>query len=95
MQYYVFIADTPYTGTTNYYPMAVEEELTKEEIANICEEYARENGESYSYLATGWCEDWESEEEEENYYADCSCECIHFPDEKSAFEYAEEYGFEF
>lgn len=35
------------------------------------EDLVRDNAEGFEYLATGWGEDFETEEEREDYYADC------------------------
>lgn len=75
MKYYKFTATTPYCGTDRVELIESEEGLSSAEIDEMCTEYAYENGEQFTYLATGWDEDWGSEEDEENYFADCSCIC--------------------
>ena len=75
MYYYKFTATTPYCGTDRVELIDREEPMTQSEIDNLCAELAEENGEMYTHLATGWDDDWESEEDEENYFADCCCEC--------------------
>lgn len=75
MYYYKFTATTPYCGTDSVEFVEKEEPMTQNEIDLYCAEFAQENGEAYAYLAYGWDEDWESEEDEENYYADCICTC--------------------
>lgn len=75
MYYYKFTATTPYCGTDTEELFESEEPLEQWAIDEMCADYAREVGETYSYLATGWDEDWDTEEDEENYFADCSCEC--------------------
>ena len=93
MYYYKFTADTIYCGTENEYFVATKEPLTAKEIDEMCEEYARENAESFEYLLTGWEDDnFEDEGEREealtNYYADAECKC----EEITKDEYEEELG---
>jgi hypothetical protein len=60
---------TPYCGTdTTYWVFADHEGDIPEETLN---EWVMENAEGYEYLVTGWDEDFETEEEREDYYADC------------------------
>lgn len=80
MFYYKFVADTPYCGTEDEIYMCSERELSKTELDEMAEEYARENAEGYEYLVTGWddeiIEDMSEDEITEmieNYYADCGC----------------------
>lgn len=49
------------------------EDITDEELDTIADEKAMENGEQYEYVCTGWDEEFESEEERDDYYANCSC----------------------
>lgn len=42
------------------------------EIDEYIEEGMYDYAESYEYVARGWGEDWESEEDEEEYYNNCS-----------------------
>lgn len=55
MIYVKFICNTPYCGTESIYYQEFEEEDEKL-FDEICEEYARENGESYEHLINGWGE---------------------------------------
>lgn len=43
-------------------------------LDNIANDKAYDNGETFSYVATDGGADFESEEEEANYYADCWCD---------------------
>lgn len=63
---------TPYCGTdTTYWVFADHEgDIPKEEL----DDWVHENAESFEYLATGWDEDFETEEDREDYYADCGCD---------------------
>lgn len=80
MFYYKFVADTPYCGAESENYVCSKEELSKADLDEMAEEFARENAEGYEYLVTGWddeiIEDMSEDEVEElinNYYADCNC----------------------
>ena len=45
---------------------------TMEEAVFYANENLRDYAESYAYVATGWDKDFESEEEEESYYDNCT-----------------------
>ena len=72
MKYYKFIMETPYCGTEETVYEAYEEELTIDDLNRIAEDLCQTHAESYSYLVAGWGEE-PSEEELDNYYADCFC----------------------
>lgn len=83
MFYYKFTASTPYCGTELVEYHKFETEPNDEMLECIAEQIARENGESYEYLLTGWddenIEDLSEGEIEEmlnNYYADCHCKYV-------------------
>ena len=60
---------TPYCGTdTTYWVFADHEGDIPEEDLN---DWVQENAESFEYLVNGWGEDFETEEDREDYYADC------------------------
>ena len=67
---YKVTCTTPYAGTDQEYWVLAD---SKEDIYDgDLEIWAYENAQSYEYLAAGgWGEDWESEEERDDYYADC------------------------
>lgn len=74
MKYYVFVANTPYAE--NEYYLKIEEDKIQDLEALLneyAEEFAHENAEDFEYLATGWYDDFETEEDRENYYNDCYC----------------------
>ena len=80
MFYYKFTATTPYCGTEQVEYHKFDTKPNDEMLNSIAEQMARENGESYEYLVTGWddenIEGLDSGEVEEilnNYYADCHC----------------------
>lgn len=63
---------TPYCGTdVSYWVFADHEGDIPEEDLNDC---VYEHAEGFSYLVTGWGEDFESEEDRDDYYADCGYE---------------------
>lgn len=69
MRYFEFVADTEFLGTSVSEVMALEDdEVENFPFDEYIEDMARDNAESYSYFATGYGEDWESVEEEEEYY---------------------------
>ena len=79
MFYYRLTAQTPFCGTDNEYYYSFEEEPSRGELQEMAEQLARENGESFEYLLTGWDDDEfddpdEKQEALDNYYADCYCE---------------------
>lgn len=59
---------TPYAGTDQIDYLEFDSE---EEGNGYGEDTAAENAGSYSYLASGWGEDFENEEAEEDYYSNC------------------------
>ena len=59
----------PYCGTdTTYWVLAAKEDDIDTEDIDI---WVHDTAESFKYLATGLGEDFESEEDREDYYADC------------------------
>lgn len=72
MKYVRFTAETPYCGTTIDEYQFFDDNITDEELGEIASEIIYHNAESFEYLATGWGEDFESEEDRESYYQDCT-----------------------
>lgn len=72
MKYVKFWAETPYCGTDAEDYQEFEDDVTEEELNEILYEMVADNAESFEYLATGWGEDFESEEERNSYYEDCT-----------------------
>lgn len=70
-RYIKFIVGTPYTGTEDTIYEIYSGDTTDSFLNEILEEYINDNAESYEYLATGWDEEFDDEEEKDNYYADC------------------------
>ena len=75
---------------SNDYCRCDESEVLEVENIEEAEAYAEENiyeyADSYSYVATGWDEGFESEEEEEAYYENCTFDIEEITEE----EYQEE-----
>ena len=72
MKYVKMWVDTPYCGTKNTQYLEVPDDVDENDLNEECEEWSYSNADDYSYLATGWGEDFEDEDEREDYYADCS-----------------------
>ena len=67
---YKITCTTPYAGTDQEYWVLAN---SKEDIyEGDLEIWAHDNAEAYEYLAIGWGDDWESEEDRDDYYTDCS-----------------------
>lgn len=47
-----------YGGATYSYYIAVPDDFEEMDIEEMSREYARENAEEFSYLATGWDMEW-------------------------------------
>lgn len=71
MRYIRFRGSTPYCGTAYDEVEEFDDSVTDEELDEISEDKRLQNAESYEYLATGWGDDFETEEEREQYYEDC------------------------
>ena len=68
-----------FTGGTGYCGCDIEDyrapdSVEDHEIDLIAEDMAHDNAESYEHVATGWGEGWESEQDEEDYYANAYCD---------------------
>lgn len=67
-----------FTGGNNYCGCDLDEyekfdDITDKELDQYAEGLAQDNGESFEHVAIGWGEEFESEEEEEDYYSNCWC----------------------
>lgn len=85
MKYVKFYLSNGYAGCDNEQYEQYDDDVDERVIDYDLTERATENGEQYLWCATGWEEDWESEEDEEFYWQDCL--------ENSSWEYIskEEY----
>ena len=70
-RYIHFMGETPYCGTDYNDYIEFEDGTPNNVIDEYSDELCQQNAESFEYLATGWDEDWESEEERESYYENC------------------------
>lgn len=73
MRYIRFTGGTGYCGCDIEEYIAYDDIIDDEDLDEIAEEMAYDNGESYEYVVIGWDEEWESEEDRENYFANCWC----------------------
>ena len=87
MRYYHYHGETAYCGTDidEYLALPDDEELDVEEYE---EAMAQQLFDSYSYLATGWNEESDDPDFEENFKADCSVSLVEITKE----QYDEEMG---
>lgn len=69
MKYIKINFGNEYCGCDGEKYLAFEDDSTEEEIDEYAYELAIENANSYSYLYTGWENDFEDEDDEENYYS--------------------------
>lgn len=67
MVYIKFVGGNGYCGC-DWEEYQAFEEFNEKEFDEILEELSYENAESYEYIATGWGEDFETEEDREDYY---------------------------
>ena len=72
-RYIKFTVSNGYCGCTNEHFEVFEDDMTNEDLDNYGRELARDNAETYAHAATGWDEDFESEDEEEEYYDNAEC----------------------
>lgn len=82
-RYIKITAGTPYCGTEETFFQIFDDDTSDDFINEIAEEIRQDLAESFEYLGRGgWNEDWESEEERDNYYADCYAVWEDFSKEK-------------
>lgn len=70
MRYIHFFGNTGYCGTDYHYFNEYTDDFPDAILNQISEDYRIDNASSYEYLATGWDDDFEDDEEEEAYYAE-------------------------
>ena len=75
MRYFKFYAEMPYYGTDKTELFTYPDDVTEEQLNDDCDTWGCSHCEEYEYLATGWDEEWEEEEEREavveQYWNDC------------------------
>ena len=71
MRYIKFTGGNGYGGWDFEEVQEFPDDTPDELFDEIASDMERDNGESYSHVATGWNEDFEDEVAEENYYNDC------------------------
>lgn len=82
MRWIKFEGGAPYCGTEFEDIAVFDNDTPDSEINEYAEELAHDNGETYSYLHTGWEGDFEDEDDEESYYEDCWCNWEEITQEK-------------
>lgn len=70
MKYVRFSGGNGYCGCDYEVYEKFEDDITEKDLNEISDGLAYENAETYEHVATGWNEDWESEEDMESYYDD-------------------------
>lgn len=75
MKYIRFTGSTGYAGTDYEEYVAFPDEVTEKEIDEYSYDLAAENAETYEYVARGWGEEWEDEDDRTMYYDDAMDYC--------------------
>ena len=73
MKYIKFSGGNGYCGCEFEEYQAFDDNVSEETLGEIAGDLAQNNAESYEYVATGWDEDFESEEDRNSYYEDVYC----------------------
>lgn len=73
MRYIHFIGGNGFCGCDIDEYVAYPDGTPDEEIEADSDVKAQENAESFEYVATGWDDDFEDEEERDNYYENAYC----------------------
>lgn len=68
MRYIKFCGGTEYLGTDYEQVDAYPDDITDEDLNDEAKTIAESNAEDCEYLATGWDDDFQSEEDREAYY---------------------------
>lgn len=85
MRYIHFIGGNNYCGCDIDEYITCDDDFSDSALDVIAGDMAWDNGESFEYVATGWNEGFESEQDEEDYYSNCWCDWV----EVSKEEYEE------
>ena len=71
MKYVKFFISNGYSGCDYEEVECFDDDITEEEIDNICGDMAYANAEEYEYqVRGGWDEEWEDEDDKALYYED-------------------------
>lgn len=68
MRYIHFWGDAGICGTDYHYFMEFPDDTSDEAIDDISEDFRYDNAESFEYLALGWGNDFQDENERDDYY---------------------------
>lgn len=71
-RYIIVTRSNGYCGCDYEEHYVFSEETSDIEIDEYIAEGMYDYASQYEYIARGWCSDWESEEDEEEYYNNCS-----------------------
>lgn len=74
MRYFFVHGGTGYCGCDFEDVFECPDEVTEAEVDQITSEMALDNGEIYEYVASGWEEEFETEQDRDDYYAGCWCD---------------------
>ena len=75
MKYIRFYGGNGYCGCDYEYYESFGDDTSENEIETYATELGYENAESYEYVATGWNEDFETEDDRQEYYEDALSYC--------------------
>lgn len=85
-RYIIVTRNNSYCGCDSEEYYVFPEGTPDSEIDEYIEEGMYDYAEQYDYVARGWGEDWESEEDEEDYYNNCGFDW-HEADEEEKEDY--------
>lgn len=72
MKYIKFYGGNGYCGCDfEQYKVYEDEEVDEDFLNDVAEELGMDNAQSFEYVAVGWDNDFESEEERDYYYENC------------------------
>lgn len=74
MRYIKFSGGTGYCGCGFEEVEEFPDSASDTFLDGLASDKAYDNGESFTYCATGWGEDFESEQDEQDYYESCYCD---------------------
>jgi len=75
MKYIHFFGNAGFCGTDYHEFMEFEDDTPDDVIGDLSDGFAHDNAESYEYCATGWGDEFASEEDEEEYYENAANCC--------------------